>query len=252
MTKVVVINIMLITDGQSDTNLEKQESYIFLKFVINNMIKRRRDNMEKIKKEEIQTLLIDVDMIKGFVTTGNLHDSYIKSVLPEQIKWIEKIRNEKGGAICFMIDTHNKNSAELKPGRFLEHCIMGTEESELIDELKGYEDEAYIYHKNSTNGVYAKGFLNDINCMRKLREVIIMGCCSDICVANLAIGLKTYFDQYDRDIEIKIPEDTIETFQIELEKNGQKQIIHDRHKYTEAAWLLMEQAGIQKVKKGGK
>lgn len=211
--------------------------------------------------EEIQTLLINVDMVKGFVTTGNLHDSYIKSVVPEQIKWIEHVKSLNGGAISFMKDTHTKDSTELKPGRFLEHCLKDSIENELIDELKEYEDDAYVYEKNSTSGVFASrdedgikhSFLSDIKQMKQLREVIIMGCCSDICIPNLAIPLKCYFDEFNRDIHVCIPEDTIETFQIEIGEDGDKKIIHDRKKYTDAAWLLMEQAGIQKVlKKGGK
>lgn len=211
--------------------------------------------------EEIETLLINVDMIKGFVTTGNLHDSYIKSVVPEQIKWIEYVRNLNGGAISFMKDTHTKDSTELKPGRFLEHCLKDSVESELIEELKNYEEDAYIYLKNSTSGVFASryhqnkkvSFLSDIEQMKQLKEIIIMGCCSDICIPNLAIPLKCYLDENNRDIEIKIPEDTIETFQIELEEDGERKIIHNRTQYTDAAWLLMEQAGIQKVlKKEGK
>jgi nicotinamidase-related amidase len=77
--------------------------------------------------------------------------------------------------------------------------------------------------------------MNDLERMKKLREVIITGCCTDICVLNLAIPLTNYFDEEDRDVGITVVKDAIETYDSPL---------HNRDEYNEMSLKLMRQAGI--------
>ena len=52
------------------------------------------------------------------------------------------------------------------------------------------------------------------------------------------MALANYFDQWNRDVNIKVHMDAIATYAEE-----------DRKNYVDAAYLLMEQQGIQLVKK---
>ena len=84
--------------------------------------------------------------------------------------------------------------------------------------------------------MFAEGFINDLEKMKKLREVIITGCCTDICVLNLAIPLTNYFDQQDREVDVTVVEDAIETYNSPA---------HNREEYNEMSLKLMKQAGIK-------
>lgn len=95
-----------------------------------------------------------------------------------------------------------------------------------------------MYQKNSTSTVYAPNFLGNIDKMINLKEIIIIGCCTDICILNLAIPLQNYFDQKDREIKITIPKNAVETYE------GPN---HKREEYNEMALKFMEQAGIHLV-----
>ena len=53
---------------------------------------------------------------------------------------------------------------------------------------------------------------------------------------NLAIPLKNYFNQKNRDIEIKIHKNAVETY------NSQ---VHNRDEYNEIAFKLLKQSGIK-------
>ena len=86
--------------------------------------------------------------------------------------------------------------------------------------------------------MYAENFLTDIDKMENLEEVIIIGCCTDICVLNLAIPLQNYFDQKDRNITITVPKNAVETYDAPN---------HNREEYNEIAFKLMKQAGINLV-----
>lgn len=184
------------------------------------------------RKEEIERLLVVVDMVNGFVREGVMSSKNIEHIIPRIENLVNKMTSENDG-VMFIKDTHDKNSLEFK--KFPVHCLKGTSESELVDELKGYEKEAYVYEKNSTSTIFAPGFMNDIEKMKKLREVIVTGCCTDICVLNLVLPLTNYFDQNDRNVNINVYKDAVETYDAPN---------HNSNEYNEMSFKLMRQAGI--------
>lgn len=184
------------------------------------------------RKEELEKLLVVVDMVNGFIKKGNMADPYINHITPRIIELVEKMISTNEGVV-FIKDTHNLISSEFK--KFPVHCIKGSTEEELIDELKEYEKYGISYEKNSISTMYANGFIDDINQMKKLKEVIISGCCSDICVLNLAIPLTNYFDQHDKDINVSVVRDAIETYDSPT---------HNREEYNEITFKLLKQSGI--------
>ena len=104
--------------------------------------------MKKEKLEEIRDLLIVVDMVNGFVREGALHSRRVEGIIPR----IENLVNQyldEDAAVAFVKDTHDPGAREFK--RFPVHCLRGTSEAELVDELKKYEHMALVYEKNSTS-----------------------------------------------------------------------------------------------------
>lgn len=178
-------------------------------------------------------ILYNIDMVNGFVKEGILHDKQIANAIPEQIKLIEKFRKENE-AISFIKDNHKEGCIEFNT--FPKHCIIGTSEAELVNELKPYEEDSLIYLKNSTSALFAPNMLEDLIEMENLEEVVATGCCTDICIPNFLIPLKNYFNQNNRDITIFAVEKAIETYDIPG--------VHDREYYTKIAYDLMSQAGI--------
>ncbi len=185
-------------------------------------------------------MLIVVDMVNGFVKEGALADPKIAEKVPRQIELIKEAKT-RGDLIVFIKDTHDEKSIEHK--RFGEndnHCNRGTGEEELIDELKEFEndEDTISIEKNSTSYMEAPEFRKVIEEATNIESIDVVGCCTDICVVNGTMGLANYFDQWNRDAEIRVHEDAIATFAEEARQN-----------YVDAAKLLMAQQGIQLVKK---
>ena len=189
--------------------------------------------MNSKELKEIRELLIIVDMVNGFVREGVMADSYIEHITPELIRLIKEFLEKKEG-IAFVKEAHSEDSIEFKT--FPKHCVKGTSEAELVEELKPFEKDALVYEKNSTSAMFAKNFLRDIDEMINLRNVVITGCCTDICDLNLAIPLINYFDEIDREVEVVVKEDAIETYDAPY---------HNRDEYNETALKLMKQAGVK-------
>lgn len=189
------------------------------------------------EKNKIEKALIIVDMVNGFIKEGNMKDNSIQRIIPENEKLVKEFIKEDEGLI-FIKDSHEEDAIEFR--KFPKHCIKGTSESKLVDELIKYEKNALVYEKNSTSAIFAPHFIDDIKSMEKLKEVVITGCCTDICVSNLAIPLQNYFDEKNKDVEIIVPENAVDTYDAPY---------HKKDEYNEIAFKLMKQAGISLVKK---
>jgi nicotinamidase-related amidase len=187
------------------------------------------------RKEEVEKLLIIVDMVNGFIREGIMSSKNIEHIIPRIKSLVKKTISENEG-IAFIKDTHSEDSLEFK--KFPPHCIKGTTECELVSELKPYENDALVYEKNSTSTIFAPGFISDIESMKKLREVIVTGCCTDICVLNLVLPLTNYFDQNDRDVSVSVLSDAVETYDLDD---------HNAEEYNEMSFKLMRQAGIHVI-----
>ena len=145
-------------------------------------------------------MLIVVDMVNGFVRKGVLHDENIAHIIPKQLKLIKDYK----GLVVFIKDTHQNNSIEFKRFGDVPHCLKDTFESELVDELK---------------------------------QIDIVGCCTDICVFNGAMGLANYYDEHNQNVDINVYEDMIATYSE-----------NERQEYVDAAKLLMQGQGIHLIK----
>ena len=190
---------------------------------------KNKEDLQKIKE-----LLIVIDMVNGFVKEGALAAPSIMRIVPRQIHLLDEALVNDDMGIVFIRDNHNEDAIEFKT--YGPHCINDTFETELISELKKYESYSYEYLKNSTNLIFAKGLQDDLLKLSNLEKIYLMGCLSDVCVLNGAIGLRTYFDELNKDIEILVYEDAIDTY------NAPN---HDADKVNEISLEQMKTNGIK-------
>ena len=196
--------------------------------------------MNKVKNLKVyKGMLIVVDMVNGFVREGVLHDEKIADVIPRQIELIKEAK-ARGDLIVFIKDTHDEDAVEFKRFGGTKHCVRGTSEANLVDELLEFEndEDTISIEKNSTSYMEAPEFRNLIAGLTNLERVDVVGCCTDICDFNGTMGLANYFDQDNRNVEINVHTDAVATYAQDARKN-----------HVDAAYLLMEQQGIQLVKK---
>lgn len=173
-------------------------------------------------------LLVVVDMINGFVNEGALADKAVNDIIPCIVSILDKSIPS-----VFAVDEHDENAIEFKS--FPVHCLKGSKESEIVDELKPYAND--IVYKNSTNMAHAMDMNEFVN---KADTFIITGCCTDICVMQFALTLRTYLNQHDLKKEVFIVCDGVETYHADG--------VHDAKEYNRMALQMMAQSGIKLVK----
>ena len=190
----------------------------------------KNERLEQLKS--YKEMLYMIDMIKGFVYKGPMHDEYIGHIIEEQVRLIERARARQQG-YSFINEDHEENAVEFQV--FPPHGKRGTDEVELVNGLEPYKKDAFLYYKNCTNGIFAPMLLSDVDAMEHLEVVIAGGCCTDICVMNFLISLKNYFNQKNRDIVVYVVKSATETYDAPN---------HNREYFNEIAYVLMKQAGI--------
>ena len=153
-------------------------------------------------------MLVIVDMINGFIKEGNLADNNITRIIPAVIKKIEQAIKNNYLIVAFR-DCHKKNDIEFKS--YPEHCIKGSSECELIDELKPYEDHMIIIDKNTTNG-FNTDLMPILLSYFAYDEVEVVGCCSDICVKDFTNSLVKFRFENRPNFKIVVDEKCIDTF----------------------------------------
>ncbi|MGQ9572160.1 MAG: cysteine hydrolase family protein [Dehalococcoidia bacterium] len=153
-------------------------------------------------------VVLVVDMLRGFCEQG--YPLYVGEAIRQIIPNIGRLLKEekaKGSHIIFLCDSHDPDDREFE--MFPPHCIRGTEEAEIISELRHFADE--IIPKNRFSGFYST------NLEERLRElnpdkIIVVGDCTDICVMH------TVADARNRDYSVEVSADCVATFDEEAHR----------------------------------
>ena len=157
----------------------------------------------------MKNLLVVIDMVNGFVNFGALADKKIDKITPTIINLIKNSKKNNFEVLAFK-DCHSKDDEEFKT--FPPHCIKGTEESELIPQLKEIENMFdYIIDKNTTNGFITTEFQELIK-NNTYDNVLVCGCCTDICVINYVSSYINYINNKNLTTKIIVFENGCYTF----------------------------------------
>ena len=150
----------------------------------------------------MSNVVLVIDMVVGFLEPGrNLYcGDDARRIIPRAQRLIER-ESANGGEIIFVCDTHDPDDLEFQ--MFPVHCVRGTEEPQVIEELRGYEGAVVAKRR------YSAFFETDLE--QRLADlnpdkVIICGVCTDICVMHTAS------DARNRDYAVEVPVDCVASF----------------------------------------
>lgn len=163
-------------------------------------------SLEDVDKDK--TVLVIVDIVNGFLKIGNLASERVFNKVEIFEDIIKKMSDFQK---IFFVDEHSKDSVEF--ASFPIHCLKESDESEIISELQKYTDKnAKIIKKNSTNGFHSEDFQKWLADNKEVDNYIIIGDCTDICVMQFAVTLKTYFNEKNWRKRVVILKEGVETF----------------------------------------
>ena len=145
-----------------------------------------------------------VDMVRGFLEPGhNLYCSDDSRSIIEPVQNLLRRESESGSTILFISDHHLPDDLEFQ--MFPVHCVIGTEEPEVIPELSEWLTDSNVVPKNRYSGFFNTDLEQRLAALNP-DKVIICGVCTDICVMH------TTSDARNRDYTVEIPENCVASF----------------------------------------
>jgi nicotinamidase/pyrazinamidase len=144
-----------------------------------------------------KNLIIVVDMLDGFIKKGNLANPNAGRIIPN-IKELLKRKKREGWEILFLADNHKEGDLEFL--MFPEHCIKGTDEANIVDELREFLTSDNYIKKTRYSGLFNTKLEKMLNTISP-DEIIVIGIYADICVLYTAADLR------NRDYKVAIPKD---------------------------------------------
>lgn len=142
---------------------------------------------------EMGKLLVVVDMQNDFIDGALGSDEAVKIV--DNV--CEKINNFDGD-IVYTMDTHSKDYLSTSEGKKLpvEHCITGTDGWQLNCSVENALKKKGAYDKRYMKNTFGSILLaEDLSKAYALKEITIIGLCTDICVISNALLLKAYMPE---------------------------------------------------------
>ena len=150
----------------------------------------------------IMKAVIVVDMLNGFCRFGNLASPRLASVI-EPIREYLARELADGARAVFLVDTHTADDLEFR--MFPPHCVEGSGEDEIVDELKEFAERSVVLRKRRYSGFFGTD-LDAVLTDLAPDEVEVVGVCTDICVLHTSADLR------NRDYEVTVPTALVETY----------------------------------------
>ncbi|MDP1728462.1 MAG: isochorismatase family cysteine hydrolase [Bacteroidota bacterium] len=125
-------------------------------------------------------VLLVIDLLKGFCRKGyplSLADSTL--VMENYI--INRIEKYFAASdkVIFVCDNHSISDPEIN-NPYPPHCMHGSTESEIVDELESYATKSTVLYKN-TLSIFLNTGLEEILKKLKPTEIEVTGVCTEIC-----------------------------------------------------------------------
>lgn len=161
-------------------------------------------------------LIVIMDMNVGFAKSGALYSPRTEARIEPIERFCRQAKSD-GAKIIALSDTHSPADHEFTV--FPPHCLENTSEPEVIPELAPLCDA--VIPKFTTGGFFeVQDYLTErpIFEWRMFDEIVIVGCCTDLCVLNFAIITQKYLEnefhhgRIDHVPQIVIPMNLIETY----------------------------------------
>ncbi len=162
--------------------------------------------------------IILVDLVCGFAKHGPLASPRVDATLPSILRMLQAAESAGVRAVALVQDSHPPEAVEFE--QFPVHCVTGSGEDHAVPELQAYFRDSLMHpvviDKNSLSAIWAPDFVEWHQEMQDkgVGTYIIVGDCTDLCVASLAVPLKTQANQDNRRLRLILPAECLETYDL--------------------------------------
>jgi len=188
------------------------------------------------------------DMINGFCKEGALASERVGAIARPISFLFVNLKYFGVNKFVLVQEWHDPHAKEFES--FPKHGVMETAEAETIERLAilAFADKFIVFKKNSLSPAFSG--LKEWLCGQDIRLAVVVGNCTDLCVRELAMFIRLWANEYQKDMRVIIPANCVQTFDLPFgiaQKIGAKP--HPGDVYHMWALYEMSRNGIDVVKK---
>jgi nicotinamidase-related amidase len=197
-------------------------------------VDRRLRNLPRVSLSSVveraggieRVFLVLVDILKGFCDTGPLSSTRVREMV-EPVRRLTAVCIERGlpeQNLLFLHDAHPEYAAQF--AAFPPHCVRGTAESEVVDELRPFWELQGVmrFRKNATNGLFGVNDANEVFhafLTDRFREghctFLVMGDCTDLCIYQNALGIRLLANERNADVRVLVSREHVRTYDLPVD-----------------------------------
>lgn len=170
--------------------------------------------LSDVIREPGRTAVVSIDLINGFCYQGNLASPRIAALLPAVADLMT--RAYAAGVVHFLMiqECHSAHAAEFEA--FGQHGVCGTGEADMVDELASlpFAGRFTVIHKNSIHTIVGTRMEDWLAAHPEVDTFIVVGDCTDLCVADAALDLKLRANITDTPRHVVVPENCVQTYDL--------------------------------------
>lgn len=180
-----------------------------------DQLTERQANQVFANPEECAILSIDVT--NAFAREGNLASPRVAAIIQLITDIMQKAWDLGVKNIILAQDCHTSTAEEFDA--YAPHAVCGTSEAEAVDEIKAlpFYDQMTIFEKNSINPAQNTGLDDWIRAHPEVKTYVVVGDCTDLCIYQTAMHLRTFANSRDLDWRILVPENCVDTYDLPVD-----------------------------------
>ena len=160
--------------------------------------------------------VVVVDLLEGFCRQGALASPLIEALIEPTVQFLKQAHSLGVTRFFFPSDSHQPDSSEFLA--FPPHCLEGSEESKLVNELRDLEF-SHLFERIDKKSVSSLIGTNLVDRLKsdELKTIICIGDCTDLCLYHLAAGLRFLANNDNLNWQVVVPQNLVATYDLSLE-----------------------------------
>jgi nicotinamidase-related amidase len=190
----------------------------FLTYINELMDQLSERSADQVFANPEECAILSIDVTNAFAREGNLASPRVAAIIQPITKLMQKAWDLGVKNIILAQDCHTSTAEEFDA--FAPHAVCGTREAEAVDEIKGltFYDQMMIFEKNSINPAQNTGLDDWIRSHPEVKTYVVVGDCTDLCIYQTAMHLRTFANSKDLDLRILVPENCVDTYDLPVAK----------------------------------
>jgi nicotinamidase-related amidase len=164
-----------------------------------------------------QTAITCVDVVNGFCKEGNLASPRVGAIVAPIVQLFKLAEQHGINHYVLPQDNHPEHSKEFEI--YPRHCMEGSIESKTVEELNELPNsyKFKVIPKTTINPGLEVALQNWVEQNPEICNFIVVGDCTDLCVYQLAMYLKLQAIKKDKNTDVIVPANCVDTFDISME-----------------------------------